>query len=195
MYTPYEPTMTMNPLKPFEIKPAVLEQVLSLGATKHYDRGHLFFDTMLAVNPLLYIRKGVVRNFYRLDDLEMTNCISVEGEFACTDSFFSGVSGNTFLKAVDAIEVIEIKRDVLHEAYRDYPFLERFGRLLAESHLRVMERNCLIISTKSALERYQLFLKWYPHLNGRIPLKYVASLLNLDQATLSRVRGKKLATG
>ena len=180
----------MNALEPFDPQPGVLDRVLRLGVKKSYPRGRLFLDGHTSSNLLLFVQKGAMRNFFCLEGLELTYWISIEGDFSCTVNFFTRTPGETFLEALEPLEVIEVKRDQLLLAYQHDPTLEHFGRLLAEHQLGILERNYLIISEKSAWERYQLFLKWYPQLNGRVPLKYVASLLRLDQGTLSRVRGK-----
>ena len=181
----------MQSLKPFDLQPHVLEQVLSLGVKRTYKRGYLFMEGHASANLLIFVQKGVVRNFFLLEGAELTSCVSIENEFACSLNFFTGTSEETFLEALEPLEVIEIRRDQLHLAYQRTPALEHFGRLLAEYQLGIFERNYLIISEKSAWKRYHLFLGWYPHLDGRVPLKYIASLLKLDQATLSRARGRR----
>ena len=42
----------------------------------------------------------------------------------------------------------------------------------------------------SAEERYQLFLRDHVDLLNRVPLKYIASYLGIQQETLSRLRAK-----
>jgi hypothetical protein len=48
--------------------------------------------------------------------------------------------------------------------------------------------NCRI---PSATKKYELFLKNYGHLMGRIPLKYIASFPGMTLETLSRIRGRQ----
>ncbi len=178
-------------LRQLNVHTPICDRILSLGTPQVYARGHLFFETTHKPAPLLFIKKGVVRNFYRPDEVETTHWISAEGEFSCTQSFFSHSLGCTSLEVLEAAEVIEIRRETLDMAYRDDPSLEQFGRLLAEYYVRILARNYRMLGTKSAAERYHLFCRWYPHLDGRVALKHIATLLHLDQATLSRVRGKK----
>lgn len=180
----------MNALEPFDLHADVLGRVLNLGVKKTYKRGHLFMDSPTSSNLLLFLQKGATRNFFRAGDLDLTYWISIENEFTCTVNFFTGTPGETYLEALETLEVVEVKRDQLHLAYQQEPLLEHFGRLLAEHQLRILERNYLMISEKSASKRYHLFEDSYPHLNGRVSQKYVASLLKMDQATLSRVRRK-----
>ncbi len=179
----------MKALKPFDMPPEVLDQILNLGTRRTYKRGHLFSDSLSPVN-LFYVRKGAMRNFSCVDECELTYWINVENEFSCAVNFFTGTTNETFLEAIETSEVIELRRDQLLQAYLNDPAVEHFGRLLAEYQLRVLEHNHLISSDKNAFNRYNMFLDCYPHLNGRVPLKYIASLLNLDPATLSRVRAR-----
>ncbi len=179
----------MKEPKPFDLPPDILHLALQLGVRKTYQRGDIFLDNPVSAS-LFFVEKGAVRNFLRIQDLELTYWINIEGEFSCTMNFFSGTSVNTFLEALEPLEVIEIRRDLLHLAYQNNPRMEHFGRLLVEYQMKVLECNYLIISEKPAWKRYQMFLECYPQLNGRVSLKYVASLLQLDQATLSRARAK-----
>ncbi len=180
----------MNTLEPFEVSPDMLNRVLNLGVKKTYKRGHLFMDGPSSSNLLLFVQKGAMRSYFSHAEYDLTYWINVENEFSCTLNFFTGDSGQTFLEAIEPLEVVEIKRDQLQQAYLVDPTIDQFGRLLAESQLRVLQRNYQMICEKSAAKRYNLFLDAYPHLNGRVHLKYIASLLKMDQATLSRVRGK-----
>ncbi len=180
----------MNTLEPLELHGEILDRVLSLGVKKTYKRGHLFMDGPTSANLLLFVQKGAMRSYFTRADYTLTYWISIENEFSCAVNFFTGDSGQTFLEAIEPLEVVELKRDQLHLAYQQDPIMENFGRLLAENQLRILERNYLMICEKSAAKRYNLFLNSYPHLNGRVHLKYIASLLKMDQATLSRVRGK-----
>ncbi|MEO6039186.1 MAG: Crp/Fnr family transcriptional regulator [Saprospiraceae bacterium] len=180
----------MDALEPFVLPPDLLERVLRIGVKKIYNRGHRFINGQSPANLLFFVQKGAIRNCLRQEEFELTFWIGIEQDFFCTIGFFSGTAAENFLEVMETLEVVEIKRDQLQQAYLQDPGLERFGRLLAEYQLQVLERNHRLIREKSALKRYHLFLDSYPQLNGRVHQKYLASLLNLDQATLSRVRRK-----
>jgi hypothetical protein len=179
-----------HPLVPSYLDPDMLSRVLNLGIQKSYEKGHLFTDTR-SQKPLLFLKRGTVRNFYRMEDLEMTVFISSEGDFISTSDFFNNFLTPTYLEALEPLEVVEVNKEKLMHAYLADPSLEQFGRLFAEYQFTLLARNYQMLCMKSANDRYNYFLKWYPHLAGRISLKYIAALLKMDQATLSRVRGKK----
>ncbi len=178
-------------MKPLELDPIMLSEILSLGQLKSYPQGYLWEEKKPRTFPLLFIRKGAIRAYSKGDNGEITHYISIEGEFCCIDSFFSGVPTSMHMEVLEDSEVTEIYRDALHNLYKKQPAAQQFGRLLAEYQIFVVETNYKIISQKSAKERYRLFQQLYPHINGRFPLKHTASWLQIDQATLSRVRANK----
>ncbi len=178
-------------MKPSGITHAMLHEVLSLGRPKNYHQGHLFGEKKHGTSVLIFIRKGAIRIFTKVESGEITHSISVEDEFCCSNSFFSDVPVSAQLEALESVDVIEIHREKLHDLYIRQPETLQFGRFLAEAQMHIVESNYQIISQKSATERYRLFQQFYPHINGRFPLKHIASWLQIDQATLSRVRSKK----
>lgn len=165
-------------------------KILCLGASKHYEKGYIFPAGKMT-KLLLYIKKGAVRNYYHLSDTEITVSICCDGEFASSFEFPNIILNSSHLEALEPLDVIEAPKDKLLRAYANDPMLEHFGRLWAEYQLGTLIKNYQMLSLKGSSDRYNLFLKWYPHLEGRVPLKYIAALLKIDQATLSRVRGKR----
>ncbi len=171
----------------------LLNEVLALGLRKQYKKGQLFKDTPTLMTPLYYIEKGVIISLSPVEEGYTTYWISTEHEFVFHNSFFmpEPVPDPMILEAIENLEVIEIRRDVLYQAYQTQPLLMEFGRLLAEYKMNCLETTNKIISNKSALKRYQLFQQLMPQINGRVPLKHIAHWLQMDQATLSRVRNKR----
>jgi CRP/FNR family transcriptional regulator, anaerobic regulatory protein len=177
---------------PNGINKITLNEVLTLGHRKTYQQGQHIGDSERSFAPLLFIEKGAIRTYSHLLHGEITHWISIENEFSCTDKFFTGESGDMVMEVLETAEVVEIDRDVLHRTYLLKPSMQEFGRRLAEKRLKILEINYQMISEKSAVKRYRFFQEHYPHLNGRFMLKYIATWLQIDQATLSRVRGLKI---
>lgn len=82
--------------------------------------------------------------------------------------------------------------------YRDYMGLVSKSWALETASRKELERQILEREEKeyelfmlSAEERYQAFLKRHSSMAEAIPLKLVASYINVDPATLSRIRVKK----
>jgi CRP/FNR family transcriptional regulator, anaerobic regulatory protein len=169
----------------------ILNDVLNLGHRKTYPQGYVFGDSERHFAPLLFIEKGAIRTYSNQLHGEITHWISVENEFSCTDRFFTGETGEMVMEVLESTDVVEIDRDVLHHNYKIKPTMQEFGRKLAERRLKILEINYQMISEKSAVSRYRFFQSHYPHINGRFMLKYIATWLQIDQATLSRVRGLK----
>jgi CRP/FNR family transcriptional regulator, anaerobic regulatory protein len=176
---------------PNELSPAVRAGLLPLGKLKQYPRNKVLVDCGDRCNKLYYIQKGVVRLFYRDGDFDLTIWIASDDQFMAIPSLFFNVPGPNGVQVLEEAEIVEIDRDTLNQAYQSDPAVERCGRLLAEHHIFVFERFHLMLHTKNAADRYVDFQRYFPNLNSRIPLKYIASFLKMEQATLSRVRAGK----
>jgi CRP/FNR family transcriptional regulator, anaerobic regulatory protein len=170
------------------LPPKVLEQVLGLGISKRYDKGYKFSPNLSPSTTLLYVQEGMLRIYNDREGVENNIAFFSERSFCTYNSFFGGRPDGSKMDALESVCVIEIHKKHLLSAYKSNPALEEFGKVLAEHHLSMHEKNYQIQSHKGAVERYRLFLNTYRHLDGRVSLKHIASFLKLDQSTLSRAR-------
>jgi len=72
------------------------------------------------------------------------------------------------------------------------PKMERFFRMLLESHFIATHKRINDTLSASAEERYLVFLKTYPSLVEQVPQGHIASYLGITPQSLSRIR-KELA--
>jgi len=68
---------------------------------------------------------------------------------------------------------------------------ETFFRILAEGTAAHMARRVIINLTKSAEQRYELFLERYPNIVNRVPQYALASFLGMTTEYLSKLRNKR----
>lgn len=71
---------------------------------------------------------------------------------------------------------------------------ERFGRKIAEFLFIEEVRRTSQIRVKSPEVRYLEMLEHYPEIINRVPLKYIASLLDIEPESLSRIRKRTART-
>lgn len=137
-----------------------------------------------------FVYQGLLRSFsYDRDGVEYTNTFFREGSFTCELISFSGVAvSQTNMVALEDAEILCVNKATLDELFRNYPDFERFGRLLYEKVLISYKQDNLFRVRLTAQERYLHFLKNEPELIKRVPLKYIASFLNVTDTSLSRIR-------
>ena len=68
---------------------------------------------------------------------------------------------------------------------------QKFGRLVAESLFVSMLQKLTAFYTETAHERYDSFLKTYPHLQERLPQYVIASYVGIKPQSLSRIRAQR----
>ena len=98
---------------------------------------------------------------------------SLENCVCLTDSFFAVFPFSAVTELVQS----------------DMEMMSIYSRCLKDA-LGEQTRHKYMLSLRSE-EKYEWFLKYYGEVAESIPMRIVAQFLNLDPATLSRVRGKK----
>jgi CRP-like cAMP-binding protein len=140
-----------------------------------------------------YVNTGALRAYY-LDKEDNESVIM----FALNDWWVTDmhafVMEQPALLTIEALEdstLFQLKKKDLDQLYVKIPKFERFFRILMQNsyvreQLRVVQNLSL-----TAEERYERFLKKYPHVVQRVPLKHIASYLGITPEFLSVIRKKK----
>jgi len=141
---------------------------------------------------LYFVKKGLLGAYYQLDDHEVCNWISMEGDFATSYySFITRKPSYEIIECFEACEVEAIHFTTLHEMYSKFPASERTGRLILEDYYARLEERLISLQFKSAKERYAQLLEKRSDIILRAPLGRIASYLGMKQETLSRIRAGK----
>jgi CRP-like cAMP-binding protein len=139
-----------------------------------------------------YLNKGCARNFV-LDEQghERILFFAFEdwwlGDF---DSYYSGKPGTNYIQMLEDSELLVISKENFQKAEQEIPKLKQWYsskmlRSASASRNRIEE-----IKTLSAEERYLKLIEKQPHIFQRIPLQHIASYLNIEPQSLSRMRNR-----
>ena len=139
-----------------------------------------------------YLNKGCARNFV-LDEQghERILFFAFEdwwlGDF---DSYYSGKPGTNYIQMLEDSELLVISKDNFQKAEQEIPKLKQWYsfkmlRSASASRNRIEE-----MKTLSAEERYLKLIENQPHIFQRIPLQHIASYLNIEPQSLSRMRNR-----
>ncbi|MFN6113096.1 MAG: Crp/Fnr family transcriptional regulator [Bacteroidota bacterium] len=143
---------------------------------------------------IYFINSGCLRYYYVVDGEEKTAQFFFEDSwYTDYESFLSGDPAENYVDAIEDSELLCLERDSLQRLYIEIPKFERFGRMAAEGAYLGIKYRTKHLTTLSAEERYLKLLQERPHVYERIPQYYIASYLNIQPESLSRIR-KKLAT-
>ena len=176
--------------------PKKLFQIFENQASRFVKKGEIIVKTGQKSNEGFYVVKGCLKS-YIIDNKGKEHIYQFAPEdWLISDFEFFKNKGNALL-TIEAIEDSEIK--VIN--------IDSFGAIfnsdkasIEEAILKLRNRTYALqmrviqLLAFSAEERYQEFLKTYPNLSTRLPLKMIASYLGVTPESLSRVR-KELVKG
>lgn len=139
-----------------------------------------------------FVYAGLLRGFY-IDN--NGNQISVkfikENEFvAHFSAFISQTPSKYYFQCLEPSIIVNIPFDHIQAGYLKYPLLERYGRLVAEEVLKILQNRIESFLFETAEMRYQKYIRDYPDLIERISISSLCSYLGIERQTLTRIRKK-----
>lgn len=152
---------------------------------------HLVYKGDLC-NYMYFIRKGALMGYTSHNGKEITTYISIENEFV---SSLSGLYGEQpsreSIMAVEPSLVLGVSTDTLQGWYRRFFDLNFIIRQVYEHYYRDAQERSHVIRIGNARERYLYFVNTRPGYIERLPLKYVASFLDMKPETLLRIKKRE----
>ncbi len=153
-------------------------------------KGELLVKTGHKSNEAFYVVKGCLRS-YTVDDKGREHIYQFAPEnWIIGDLEFYKNKGNAFL-TIDCIEDSEVKTinvDTLSEFSFTNPELTETAMKKLHNRIYALQKRVIQLLSHPAEDRYKDFVKTYPDLANRVPLKMIASYLGLTPESLSRVR-------
>ncbi|GAA0557788.1 Crp/Fnr family transcriptional regulator [Chitinophaga japonensis] len=136
-----------------------------------------------------FVIKGILRGYWMQRRKEVTVCFIRENETATSVAgMFNQAPGKGYVDVVETAELGYIRLDTMWELSRRFPEFGQVVEYFVRRYNRQVLRRFRLTVMRPAKERFQSFLKNYPGLVHRVPLKYVASSLALTPETLSRIK-------
>jgi CRP-like cAMP-binding protein len=140
-------------------------------------------------NRLHFIVDGVTRSFFQKDEKEISFEFYFTGMFISSyASFLTQTPSAHSIEAFTPLTVLSIQHADFKMLLSKSRSIEMFSRQLTEELFKkVSERNRDLLSL-TATERYVKLLNMHTQYVREIPLKYLASYLNVTPESLSRIR-------
>jgi len=152
-------------------------------------KNELLWDIGEVCRDVGFITRGVMRYFFYRGDHEVTGQFFFEDTFVTVySSIITGKSTETAFQALEEVELLMISKDSLYKLFDEYKSWERFGRLMAEHTVVVMQRVRADLTSSTPKEKYLQLIKERPRVLERVPLQLIASYLDMTPEHLSRVR-------
>lgn len=173
------------------LSPSIQADILAKLKILEFDKNDFLLKKGEVCKGIYIIKKGCCRTYLEEGGKEVTTSIGIDKNIICSAfSYLSQTASEEYIQTLEDtfcyfISYQEVQ--ILLEKYVEFNILVR---KIYES-LLINEINLLnLIRTKSALERYELFMEKTPKILQRVPLSHLASFLGMSKETLSRMRSK-----
>jgi CRP-like cAMP-binding protein len=140
---------------------------------------------------LVFINSGLIQSSYEKDGEEIAWRFYLENNLFADDySFISQQPCKLIYVALEETELVTVPRAALYKMYDSYKSFERLGRMTVESIHLALINDQLNLNGLKAEEKYLSLVTSHPNIIQRVPLKSIASYLNITPEHLSRIRRK-----
>lgn len=172
-----------------DLTPKGKDALVSILKLKEAKKGQILVKENSVCNYIYFIEEGLTRTYYYKDGKDITDWISIEGNFAC--SILSYISRQPDRRGIEALEnsvLYSLQYEELEELSLQYHDIERFCRQLVSFGIVQLQKRFDDLHFSSASERYKKIIEETPSFVQRVPLGVLASYLGITQETLSRIR-------
>jgi len=154
-------------------------------------RRHLVLREGERCDHAFFVIKGLLRSYYTKGDAEICCRFMHENHIGLsTNSFYMRRVGYENIETIEPTIIARIHYNKLQKLYTKFPEFNFVARVWTEHYSSMTDNWLYMMRKQSAEERYRFFVKKYPELIQRVPLKYIASFLGVNLETLSRIRSK-----
>lgn len=168
------------------------EWVLSCFEVRAIRKKEFYFKAGVVCCHKAYVNKGCLRTFV-VDEKGHERVLQLALEdwwVGDLDSIYSGEIGTNFIQALEDSELLEISIEDFKSLEIKIPRLKQWYTVkLARKTINSM-KGMLEMKALSPQERYLNLMKNRPEVFQRVPLQYIASFLNIEPQSLSRLRNR-----
>ena len=166
----------------------ILESVL---VHRKYAKGEMILTEGEVCREIIYIDRGLAREFYTKNNKEVTEYLAVEGSIMMSiESLFKEQPSHIQIEALEPCVIYALPKKRLEEVALHNVNIQILYRKILEESLILSQVHADLVRFETAENRYRRMCKLSPQLALRAPLVYIASYLQMTPETLSRVRSR-----
>lgn len=171
-----------------------LEFILRSTKVKLYKKNAYLIKQGEVSKRMMFILKGVAKASYTDNNgIEHISEFIFENQpVIYMEAFTKNTPSGVNVVSLEDTEVLVASRDHFFEFLQKFPRFEGVLRDMLVEYMSLDLEHTRILRINSSKERYETLLKYRPDIIQRVPLKHIASYLNMALETLSRVRAGKL---
>lgn len=135
-----------------------------------------------------FIEKGLVRGFYYNDNKDTTSWIIGEGSIIWPlPSYLLKQPSRESIQLLEPSTLLSISRQDVDELKQSYGVFRDIECRLMERYITLYDMRIQLLLMKAS-KRLDAYRQVFPDIHQRVPLRYIATYLGIDPATLSRLR-------
>lgn len=170
-----------------------IHELADILVCRKFKKGERILDEGEVCRSMLYLEKGLTRQFYFKYDKDLTEHIAYEGGVViCLESYLKEEPTRLMIEALEPTIAWDIPKDKIEQLALKDAEIGVWYRKLFEASLIEAQVKADTLRFEPAHERYNKLLQLHPEILKRAPLVYIASLLQMTPETLSRVRSASL---
>ncbi|MEY8708688.1 cyclic nucleotide-binding domain-containing protein [Bacteroides faecichinchillae] len=164
-------------------------QIEKILIRKEYPKGVIALKEGAIANEIVFVGKGMLRQYYYKNGKDVTEHFSYEGcILMCIESFLKRVPTRLMVETLEPVVIYLFPYDEIQKLTQENWEINMFYRKILEYSLIVSQIKADSWRFETARERYNLLLEQHPEIIKRAPLANIASYLLMTPETLSRVR-------
>ena len=168
-------------------------QIEKILIRKEYPKGVIALKEGVIANEIVFVGKGMLRQYYYKNGKDVTEHFSYEGcILMCIESFLKRVPTRLMVETLEPVVIYLFPYDEIQKLTQENWEINMFYRKILEYSLIVSQIKADSWRFETARERYNLLLERHPEIIKRAPLANIASYLLMTPETLSRVRSGAL---
>ena len=166
-----------------------LEEIGSIAELRTYDKKVRLINVGEQELYFNFIVKGLARKFFCRGEEEIITQLAVEGELISSSvSFLSGEESLYIVETIEPTTFLSFSKTNIENLYEKDRKWQRLGRLIITDLFLQKENWDLERMLYSTQERFVRFVSTHSNLFQRVPQKYLASYLNIQPETFSRLK-------
>ena len=156
---------------------------------KNFDKKSKLVEIGEVSNQVYFVIKGISRRYlYRGKQEVITHLVKEGGIMGSIISFLTDQPSRYILETIEPVTAFAISKQDLEELYASDKKWEKFGRRIITAFFLQTEYRNIDNIRYSTRERFVRFIKENPDLIMRVPQKYLASYLEIQPETFSRLK-------
>ena len=168
----------------------ILESVL---VPRKYVKGTIILKEGEQCQSIIYIHRGLLRQFYFKNGKEVTEYLAVDGDIVmCIESLFKEEPSYLQVEALENTILYELPKQRLEQVALHNVNIQILYRKILEESLIISQVHADLLRFETAENRYRRMTRQMPQVVLRAPLVHIASYLQMTSETLSRVRSTAL---